>query len=66
MEGTASYTYNGDLNGDGLTTNDLLYVPSNASEIILEGVNAADTRTAAGSPGQLNVYQSGLPEYPSW
>lgn len=54
--GTASYTYNGDLNGDGLTTNDLIYVPANSSEIILEGVNAADTRTAAQLWGQLNTY----------
>jgi hypothetical protein len=31
--GTASYTYSGDLNGDGGTANDLLYVPRNASEM---------------------------------
>ncbi len=28
-----SYTYNGDLNGDGETTNDLIYIPRNASEL---------------------------------
>jgi len=54
--GTASYTYNGDLNNDGLTANDLVYVPRDASEIVLEGVNGADTRTAAVLWGQLNTY----------
>ncbi|MBL7727217.1 MAG: TonB-dependent receptor, partial [Dinghuibacter sp.] len=54
--GTTSYTYAGDVNNDGLNANDLIYVPSNASEIVLEGVNAADTRTAAVLWGQLNAY----------
>lgn len=54
--GTASYTYNGDLNNDGLTTNDLIYVPKDASDIVLEGVNGSDTRTAAQLWGQLNTY----------
>ncbi len=54
--GTASYTYNGDLNNDGLTTNDLVYIPKDQSDIVLETVNAADTRTAAVIWGQLNTY----------
>jgi outer membrane receptor for ferrienterochelin and colicin len=54
--GTASYTYAGDVNNDGLNANDLIYVPKDASEIVLEGVNAADTRTAAVLWGQLNTY----------
>lgn len=54
--GTASYTYNGDLNNDGQFTNDLIYIPRNANEILLEGVNAADTRTASVIWGQLNSY----------
>ncbi|MEY2880343.1 MAG: hypothetical protein RLZZ15_2723, partial [Verrucomicrobiota bacterium] len=38
-----SYTYTGDLNGDGVTTNDLVYVPTGASDpkIDLSGMNAA-------------------------
>ena len=28
-----SYTYSGDMNGDGITFNDLIYVPNNASEL---------------------------------
>jgi hypothetical protein len=30
-----SYTYSGDINGDGETTNDMMYVPRNAADIIL-------------------------------
>lgn len=31
--GNASYTYSGDLNGDGGTSNDLIYIPGDASEM---------------------------------
>jgi outer membrane receptor for ferrienterochelin and colicin len=54
--GTASYTINGDLNNDGLATNDLVYIPLNQNDILLEPVNASDTRTAAVIWGQLNTY----------
>ena len=48
--------YNGDLNGDGLTANDLIYVPANQGEIILEKVNANDPRTPAQIWQQLDAY----------
>jgi hypothetical protein len=54
--GTASYVYSGDLNNDGLTSNDLIYVPKDQNDIVLETVNAADTRTPAVIWGQLNTY----------
>lgn len=54
--GTASYAYNGDLNNDGLTSNDLIYVPKDATDIVLESVSATDTRTTAVIWGQLNTY----------
>ncbi|MBD0298657.1 MAG: TonB-dependent receptor, partial [Flavisolibacter sp.] len=58
--GTASYTYNGDLNNDGQTTNDLIYVPRNQNEIVLVPavVSGAptDTRTPAMIWNQLNAY----------
>lgn len=60
--GVASYVYNssgatgGDINRDGQNTNDLIYVPRDASEIVLESVNAADTRTAAQIWAQLDAY----------
>jgi hypothetical protein len=54
--GTASYTYNGDLNNDGLTANDLIYIPAAKEEIILEKANAADPRTTDEIWNQLNGY----------
>lgn len=54
--GAVSYVYNGDLNNDGLTTNDLIYIPRSADEIVLEGVNASDTRSSAALWGQLDTY----------
>ncbi len=33
IQGRFSYTYNGDLNRDGVNNNDLLYIPKDASEI---------------------------------
>lgn len=38
---TASYTYSGDLNGDGGTSNDLIYVPRDASEMNFEEFTAS-------------------------
>ncbi len=35
QQGYFSYTYSGDMNGDGQTTNDLIYVPRSQSEIVL-------------------------------
>ena len=66
--GNTSYTYSGDLNGDGNSNNDLIYIPRNASEINLINVGsynkatrsgittgtAADPRTAAQIWTQLN------------
>ncbi|MBU1371668.1 MAG: TonB-dependent receptor [Bacteroidetes bacterium] len=50
-----SYTYRGDLNGDG-QTNDLIYVPKSATDIVLVADNTADTRTAAQIYAQLDAY----------
>ncbi|GAC1486212.1 MAG: hypothetical protein NVS1B13_13520 [Flavisolibacter sp.] len=54
--GTASYIYAGDLNNDGQASNDLIYVPRDQNDIVLEGVNASDTRTPAVIWDQLNAY----------
>jgi len=66
--GSTSYVYNGDLNGDGNVSNDLIYIPRNASEINLVQVNSvgsnatnatldhSDTRSAAQIWTQLNNF----------
>jgi outer membrane receptor protein involved in Fe transport len=38
--GSGSYTYSGDLNGDGGTSNDLIYIPRDASEMNFQTYNA--------------------------
>ena len=45
--GRYSYTYGGDMNGDGVTGNDLIYVPRNASEIVLVDRRFASSPTGA-------------------
>ncbi|KQB99284.1 TonB-dependent receptor domain-containing protein [Pedobacter sp. Hv1] len=51
-----SYTYGSDLNNDGLSGNDLIYVPANQSEIELVSENTGDTRTKAQIWSQLDSY----------
>ncbi len=46
--GVTSYIYSGDLNGDG-NTNDLVYIPRNASEINLISAGSYNATTHAGS-----------------
>ncbi|HWK05644.1 MAG TPA: carboxypeptidase regulatory-like domain-containing protein [Puia sp.] len=66
--GASSYVYNGDLNGDGNTGNDLIYIPRNSSEINLVPVNGGsanigntsldhtDTRTSSQIWNQLSNF----------
>ncbi len=51
-----SYIYNGDLNGDGAVSNDLLYIPKDASEIKLLALTGANPATAAQQWTALNSY----------
>jgi hypothetical protein len=45
-DGNASYTFSGDLNGDGGTSNDLIYIPRDASEMNFQQYSVgADTFT---------------------
>ena len=54
--GTASYVYSGDINRDGQTTNDLIYVPKDRNDIVLERANTLDTRTVDEIWNQLDAY----------
>jgi hypothetical protein len=56
--GVTSYVYSGDVNGDGQTSNDLIYIPRDANDILLVKDNATDPRTIAQSYSQLNAYIS--------
>jgi len=52
-DGNASYTFFGDLNGDGGTSNDLIYIPRDASEMNFQQY----TVTVAGNPVTFTVQQ---------
>ncbi|HXV87219.1 MAG TPA: carboxypeptidase regulatory-like domain-containing protein [Gemmatimonadales bacterium] len=51
--GNASYTYSGDLNGDGGTSNDLIYIPLNQSEMNFQPY----TVTVSGTPVTFTAQQ---------
>ena len=51
--GRFSYTYSGDMNGDALNANDLVYIPRDASEILLRAVG---TYTSAQQWNDLDNY----------
>jgi len=64
--GVSSYTYNGDLNGDGNSGNDLIYIPKTATDINLVKVGSGglgtgastDTRTSSQIWSQLDAFIS--------
>ncbi|MGB8489726.1 MAG: carboxypeptidase regulatory-like domain-containing protein [Bacteroidales bacterium] len=59
--GRWSYTYSNDLNGDGNTSSDLLYVPKNATDISFtdyKGMTAAEQQTAFWAYVESNKYLS--------
>ncbi len=52
-DGRFSYTYGGDLNRDGISGNDLIYIPRDKSEI---NMISKDTRTTDEIWQQLNAF----------
>jgi hypothetical protein len=55
--GSASYTYNGDLNNDGSGgNNDLMYIPKDANDIVLVKSSVTDPRTPAQMWAQLDNF----------
>ncbi|NML66629.1 TonB-dependent receptor [Hymenobacter sp. RP-2-7] len=65
--GRYSYTYSGDMNGDGVSGNDLMYIPRNASDIVLtdrtyfSGTSDQRVYTAAQQATDLDNYISADP-----
>lgn len=51
-----SYVYSGDMNGDRVFGNDLIYIPRNKNEILLATTDANDTRTIDEIWNQLDAY----------
>ncbi len=51
-----TYLYNGDVNGDGAFSNDLLYVPNSASEIKLVALTGSNPATVAEQWTALNNF----------
>lgn len=54
-----SYTYGGDMNGDGISGNDLIYVPRDANdpnEILITTAGGSDTRTEAEIRAALEAF----------
>jgi Carboxypeptidase regulatory-like domain len=58
--GVGSYVYNGDLNNDGQTSNDLIYIPTQADytngKYRVENNGGTDTRTPDQVWSQINAY----------
>jgi outer membrane receptor protein involved in Fe transport len=55
--GTSSYIYSGDLNGDGATANDLIYVPRDQSEMNFQAFTAGGrTYSAADQAAAWDAY----------
>jgi hypothetical protein len=47
-----SFTYSGDVNGDGATGNDLIYIPNDKSEIIFDPITDPNTSAVISTPDQ--------------
>ncbi|MFN7373966.1 MAG: carboxypeptidase regulatory-like domain-containing protein [Cyclobacteriaceae bacterium] len=55
--GNASYVYSGDMNGDGGTSNDLIYIPNNTGEMNFEQFTASGrTFTVADQQAAWDAY----------
>lgn len=58
-QGRTTFSYGGDMNGDGVNNNDLMYIPRNQSEIIflpLTASGAAPAATAAEQSAAFDAY----------
>ena len=63
--GVSSYVYNGDLNGDGNTGNDLIYIPKTAADINLVKVNSGGLGTNASTDPRSGTIGTGAASTPA-
>jgi len=63
-QGRFSYTYSGDMNGDGLSGNDLLYVPRNQNEMNFLPLNASGSAPAATVQQQKDAFDAYIEQDP--
>jgi len=63
--GVSSYVYNGDLNGDGNTGNDLIYIPANATDINLVKTGAGGSGTVASTDPRSGTIGTGAAATPA-
>jgi hypothetical protein len=54
--GGFSYTYNGDMNGDGIAGNDLLFVPTNAADLTFEDIKDANGNVTTSAAQQVTLF----------
>ena len=57
-QGRYSYTYSGDMNGDGLSGNDLMYVPKDQSEMNFLALTASGSAPAASVQQQKDAFDA--------
>ena len=63
-QGRFSYTYSGDMNGDGLNGNDLLYVPRNQGEMNFLALAASGSAPAATVQQQKDAFDAYINQDP--
>ncbi|TXT30720.1 MAG: hypothetical protein FD136_1616 [Chitinophagaceae bacterium] len=63
-QGRFSYTYSGDMNGDGLNGNDLMYVPRDQSEMNFVAQNASGSAPAVTVQQQKDAFDAFINQDP--
>lgn len=63
-QGRFSYTYSGDMNGDGINGNDLMYIPRNQSEMNFLPLSASGSAPAATVQDQKDAFEAYINQDP--
>ncbi|MBI1226236.1 MAG: TonB-dependent receptor plug domain-containing protein [Bacteroidetes bacterium] len=57
-QGRYSFAVNGDLNNDGLTSNDLIYVPNNGNELLFDDITDSNGNVTASADEQRQAFMA--------